>query len=171
MKMKVFFLILLGLCLQAVVIHDQGEPYPAIWAPGFVASESAPTSYTKPEFRFLFPDGDVEIFETSQILEMFPSGAWGKIADCFKPIAEDDARPERRLYHVLPGVRFGSYGREQRKPEVWRWFQSQADRLCDREDLIAVEVHWIEYSLPGDEKIGSNGVYKVGNTRAESISN
>jgi hypothetical protein len=159
-KQIIFLLILLGLVCQGFIMYDQGEPYPAIWAPGF-GSQGVETSYIKPEFRLMFSDGDIESLTAAEILRQFPDSKRGAISTKFLPIRADDSRPDRKLHSYMPGYRKGSYERINRKPEIWAWFKTQAKHLFEREDLIKVEVNWLAYSLPGDKLIGNKGTYSV----------
>lgn len=71
-KRSLFSAVLGLLALQAHIVKDHGEPYPAIWAPGFDGTAKPFTEYTCPSIHFIFADGSEYIVGKSELLAEFP---------------------------------------------------------------------------------------------------
>ena len=159
-KKVVFFLIVLCLVGQGLIIHDQGEPYPALWAPGF-GSNGPMTTYTKPNFTFVFEDGERVCISTSALLSPFPEGTWGQLSECFAPIPPDDSRPKRKLHTLFPGYKLASYNRTRYKAEIMKWAKTRAAAVLHRNDLQQFQVDWITYTFPDGDETEGRGRYRV----------
>ena len=71
-RRTVFVALLLLLAVQGYIVSDVGEPYPAVWAPGFPGGKAS-TTYVKPSITFVYRDGAQHTISQDQLLEQFPN--------------------------------------------------------------------------------------------------
>ncbi|QDT34665.1 hypothetical protein Mal48_39330 [Thalassoglobus polymorphus] len=163
-RRSIFVTLVVVLLFQGILIKDQGEPYPAIWAPGF-HGRGVNTTYTKPSIVFRFSDGSSKTIQQTDLLKQFPDSHHGALMQFFLPISED-SRPPRKLHTLLPGYHLGRFERKNRAGEVGEWFRLQSTRIFAREDLDSVEVDWLTYNWNEFQPIGSKGKYEIDYSRS-----
>ncbi len=155
----IFFSLVVVLMLQGLMIYEFGEPYPAVWAPGFKGGVE--TRYTAPQISFHFSDHSTFVTSQKDLLSQFPNSHHNTFMSFFRPPPSQRPQGRRKLTRLLPGYRKGYVNRMNRLPDAWHWFKRQAQRLFRRHDLRAVNINWRVYSIPDHRFLGTNGVYRI----------
>ncbi len=164
-RRTVFAALLLLLAVQGYIVSDVGEPYPAVWAPGFPGGKAS-TTYVKPSITFVYRDGAQHTISQDQLLEQFPNSHHAALMTFFRPLSDDAPPATRKLYLLFPGYRKGHRERRTNRPHAWRWFDAQSQRLFDRNDLESIHVDWNVHRMADHQFLEQLGTYEVSHADA-----